>query len=137
MSTYKFKQKMKLLNLFMISFCLLGLLLACKAPVEGVQLLPCKEFETALNAAPDAQLVDVRTPEEYAGGTIMAAVNIDYNGEGFKEALDQLDKAKPIFVFCAKGGRSGAASKICKALGFKTIYDLDGGYTAWSQYKAE
>jgi len=127
---------MKLLNLFTISFCLLSVLLSCQAPVEGVKLLPCQAFEEALNASPDAQLVDVRTPEEYAGGTIAAAINMDYHADDFKTSLDQLDKEKPIFVFCAKGGRSGAASKICKELGFKTIYDLDGGYTAWAQYKA-
>ena len=109
---------------------------SCGGPTEGVSVLPCKEFEEKLGATEAAQLVDVRTPGEYAGGTINNAVNIDYNGASFKEQIDALNKEEPIFVFCAKGGRSSAASKVCKELGFKTIYDLDGGYTAWSQYEA-
>ena len=103
-------------------------------PIEGIGLLSCKEFDEKVQATENAQLIDVRTPEEYVGGTIGAAVNVDYNGANFKTEMAKLDKERPLFLFCLKGSRSGAASEICKELGFKTIYDLDGGYIAWSQY---
>lgn len=128
---------MKLLNLFAASLLSLTLFIACgsSTPVEGVGLLSCKDFDEKVKTTESVQLVDVRTADEFAGGTIGTAVNIDFFGENFKEEMAKLDVERPIFVFCAKGGRSGKASAICKELGFKTIYDLDGGYTAWSQYE--
>ena len=44
----------------------------------------------------------------------------------------QLDKEKPIAVYCKSGGRSGGASKLLLELGFKEIYDLEGGILNWN-----
>lgn len=129
---------MKLLNLFATSLLSLTLFIACSSPstsLEGVNLLSCKDFDQKIKETASVQLIDVRTAEEFAEGTIGTAVNIDFFGENFKEEMGKLDLERPVFVFCAKGGRSGKASAICKELGFKTIYDLDGGYTAWRQYE--
>lgn len=128
---------MKLFNLFAISLLSLTLFIACSnsTPAEGVELLSCKDFDQKVKETESVQLIDVRTADEFAGGTIATAVNIDFFGENFKEEMAKLDLERPVFVFCAKGGRSGKASAICKEIGFKTIYDLDGGYTAWSQYE--
>jgi len=128
---------MKLLNLFALSLLSLTLFIACgsSTPTEGVELLSCKDFDQKVKKTESVQLIDVRTADEFAGGTIGTAINIDFFGENFKEEMGKLDLERPVFVFCAKGGRSGKASAICKELGFKTIYDLDGGYTAWSQYE--
>ena len=58
--------------------------------------------------------------------------NIDYYNSTFKEELDKLDKTKPLLLYCRSGNRSGKAGKIATNLGFKEIYDLEGGYSAWS-----
>ena len=128
---------MKLLNLFAISLLTLTLFIACgsSTPIEAIELLSCKDFDEKVKATESVQLIDVRTADEFAGGTIGSAVNIDFFGEHFKEEMTKLDLERPVFVFCKSGGRSGKASAICKELGFKAIYDLDGGYTAWSQYE--
>ena len=128
---------MKLLNLFALSLLSLTLFIACgsSTPVEGGGLLSCKDFDQKVKETESVQLIDVRTADEFVGGTIGTAVNIDFFGENFKEKMGKLDLERPIFVFCARGSRSGKAGEICKELGFKTIYDLDGGYTAWSQYE--
>jgi rhodanese-related sulfurtransferase len=128
---------MKLLNLFAASLLSLTLFVACSSavPTEGVVLLSCKEFDQKIKETESVQLIDVRTAEEFAGGTIGRAVNLDFFGENFKEEMRKLDVERPVLVFCASGGRSGKASAICKEIGFKMIYDLDGGYTAWSQYE--
>lgn len=127
---------MRLLNLFAISLLSLTLFVACSStPPEGVEVLSCKDFDQRMQETGLLQLIDVRTSEEFEGGTIGKAVNIDYHGDGFKEKMSKFDRNRPVFVFCAKGGRSSKASAICKELGFKEIYDLNGGYTAWRHYK--
>ncbi len=45
-----------------------------------------------------------------------------------QKAIGKKDK---IIVFCAGGGRSAMASKKLSRLGFKMIYDLEGGYESF------
>jgi len=77
------------------------------------------------------QIVDVRTPNEYAQGNINGSTNIDYFGDDFQSKLSALDKSKPVLVYCAVGGRSGKAAKVMKKMGFMVVYDLKGGYNNW------
>ena len=77
------------------------------------------------------QLIDVRTPEEYNRGTILYAKNIDYESSSFENKIQNLDKTKPVYIFCAKGGRSQKAAKLFEKAGFKEIIDLKGGYDNW------
>jgi rhodanese-related sulfurtransferase len=79
------------------------------------------------------QLIDVRTPKEFEEGHIENATLIDYFSSNFKETLLTLNKEKPLYLYCKSGGRSGKASKILAKLGFKEIYDLNGGYMAWKK----
>jgi rhodanese-related sulfurtransferase len=125
---------MRIITLFIPALFLFSLFISCNGPAEGVFVLDCASFDSTLKQTENPQLIDVRTPQEFEGGTIYEALNIDYNGEDFKAAMNQFDKKRPIFLFCAKGGRSGNASKIGKNLGFETIYDLERGYTAWKAY---
>jgi rhodanese-related sulfurtransferase len=43
------------------------------------------------------------------------------------------DPGKPVLVYCRSGGRSARASKQLEKLGYKVVYDLDGGITAWKK----
>jgi len=79
-------------------------------------------------------LLDVRTKDEFKGGFIDGAINIDFYASNFIEEVDQLDKTKPLYIYCASGGRSGQAMKKIESLGFSEIYNLIGGYSAW-EYK--
>lgn len=76
-------------------------------------------------------LIDVRTPEEFNGGTIEGAVNLNYSDGTFESSLDTLDKNQPIYVFCQAGGRSGKAKDILVKNGFTEVYNLIGGYGSW------
>jgi rhodanese-related sulfurtransferase len=76
-------------------------------------------------------LLDVRTPEEFNAGHIPGAMLLDYYNDNFKKSAAQLDKTKPVFVYCKTGGRSSSAAKILRDLGFKEVYDLEGGISAW------
>lgn len=79
----------------------------------------------------DIQLIDVRTPEEYSIGIIGDAQNINIYDDNFEAELKKLDASKTTLVYCAKGGRSTKAAAKMQELGFKEVYDLDGGYSAW------
>jgi rhodanese-related sulfurtransferase len=79
----------------------------------------------------DIQLVDVRTPKEYEEGHIENALNIDVTDDSFVKNIQQLNKEKPVMVYCRSGHRSARAAQILKEQGFKKIYNLDGGFMAW------
>ncbi|MBL4888333.1 MAG: rhodanese-like domain-containing protein [Flavobacteriaceae bacterium] len=77
------------------------------------------------------QLVDVRTLDEYRLGHIGNAQNICVTNDDFQEKAKLLDKNKPVYLYCKRGGRSAKAAKILKEMGFKEIYDIKGGMGAW------
>ncbi len=85
------------------------------------------EFIAKLGQTKNAQLLDVRTPEEWANGKIASSKCINFNDTDFKKNLESLDKSKPVFVYCAAGGRSTKAKAILQEAGFKEIYNLVGG----------
>ncbi len=94
--------------------------------------LNVKEFQKQMTSRPGV-LVDVRTPGEVKKGAIPNSVNLDIFDDHFETKLDQLDKSKPVYVYCAVGGRSAEAMGIMKKKGFREVYNLAGGYSAWSK----
>ena len=78
-------------------------------------------------------VVDVRTPEEYNEGAIESALNINFYDENFLDQFANYNKDEPIFIYCRSGGRSGKAAKKLSELGFKEVYDLQGGYLNWAK----
>ncbi len=83
---------------------------------------------------PDTQVLDVRTPEEYAAGHIEGAININVDGPDFKAQVAQLDPDQRYVVHCAAnvpGGRGERALKTMDALGFERLGNLVGGYRGW------
>jgi thioredoxin len=89
------------------------------------------EYEKLMTEKSNLQIVDVRTSEEYASGHLNQAKNIDYNADNFKTEIAKLDKTKPTFIYCLSGGRSGSALDEMKALGFKEVYNMQGGIMKW------
>lgn len=86
-----------------------------------------------IQETPAAQIVDVRTKEEFATGHLAKAVLIPWTDKDFSErAKKQLDPAKPVLVYCKSGRRSTAAAGELEKLGFKTVRNLQGGITAWA-----
>lgn len=101
---------------------------------QAIELV--KTEAAAAKADPKKQplaVLDVRTAEEYAKGHIAGAKNVDFHDPAFKDMVAKLDKSQPYLVHCASGGRSAKSRDLMKALGFKTIFHLDGGLTAWEK----
>lgn len=76
-------------------------------------------------------LLDVRTPEEFKEKHIKEAVNINFHGEDFSAKLNMLPKSRKILIYCRSGNRSGKSLPIMKGLGFKEVYNMDGGLNDW------
>lgn len=98
-----------------------------------IERVNTEKFESMLSEYPDAQLIDVRTPQEYAGGHLENALNLNYYDPSFKRKIHELKKDEPVFVYCAVGGRSAAVAQVLKEQGFTHIIDLEGGITDWKR----
>ena len=70
-----------------------------------------EEFKSSLASLSDIALIDVRTPEEYEAGHIEGAKNINFLAPDFAEKMGELDKTKPVMIYCQAGGRSAKALK--------------------------
>lgn len=98
-----------------------------------VEIVTAEEMKE-LTQLEDVQLVDVRTAKEYEEGHIIDAQNIDYMSPDFEQQIEQLDKTKPIVVYCKQGGRSKKCAEKLEDAGFVKIYDFKGGVAKW-KYK--
>ena len=127
---------MKIKTLF-IAVAMVGApLLSSCAPQEMVQAQSIKTIDAAsankiVAENPNITIIDVRTPEEYAGGHVPNAVNIDFKSPEFAQGLKRLPTDKPYIVYCRTGHRSGLSMDAFKQLGFKHVYNVAGGITAW------
>jgi len=97
-----------------------------------VKVVDVEGFEKAMKSE-NILIVDVRTDGEVAQGVIPGAVQIDFmDNEEFEKGIANLDKNKEVLVYCKVGGRSAKAAAYMEEKGFKSVYDLKGGYDAWS-----
>lgn len=113
-----------------LTFVLIISVIAC-SEAQQIKRLNVKEFKELMDKTSNKTILDVRTNGEVAQGVLPQAMQIDYNGGNFETQLDKLDKNKPVFIYCAVGGRSGSACSILSKKGFKQVYNLEGGINAW------
>lgn len=121
---------MKISSIF---FLLLSFtILSCNGQTsKNITDIDPKAFSEKITATPNAQIIDVRTPQEFASGHLDNAVNIDWLGDNFVANAEKLDKTKPVFVYCKTSNRSPQAAKKLQELGFTTIYNMQGGLLKW------
>ncbi|MFT7587869.1 MAG: rhodanese-related sulfurtransferase [Limisphaerales bacterium] len=138
------KNRIRTFNLLILGGFLSGIfnLFGCGQKAHSqqagtIEVLSVSEFETRINETEAPQLIDVRTNEEVAAGTLPGAIQINWNSNSFSVEIESLDKDKPVYLYCRSGGRSGQASKALSKAGFTQIVDLKGGITAWKAAKKQ
>lgn len=115
----------------------LTVVLSCKPQTNEVKTITIEDLQVVLQSEDNVQLLDVRTPEEWAGGVIETPIKIDVTGNDFEgKALEKLDKTKPVYLYCRSGGRSLKASELLAQKGFK-VYNVLGGYLEWTEKNKE
>lgn len=121
---------MKLKFLFYLVFAFS--ILSCNTQISAnIKTVEVNAFAKEIKTTSKPQLLDVRTPEEFIAEHLEKATNIDWLGENFVEKTKTLDKNKAVYVYCRSGKRSLKAAEKLSELGFKNIYNLDGGYLKW------
>lgn len=101
--------------------------------VAGVPFVSPDAVHVRLQDNPDAVLIDVRTPEEYANEHVPGSVNVQPHT--FADDLEQkkafLDTK--VYVMCLSSQRSAMAAKNLKNLGFSNVSVVKGGLTLWKK----
>lgn len=78
----------------------------------------------------DVFLLDVRTPDECAQGSLPGAVNIPL--DQLRDRIDEIPKDKKIYVFCAVGLRGYLAYRILTQRGYERVRNLSGGLKTYN-----
>jgi rhodanese-related sulfurtransferase len=99
------------------------------AMADTPQVITPQQFTEEFSASQAPfQLIDVRTPEEFASGHIAGSVNIPV--QDLNQRLGEISKDTPVVLYCRSGNRSAQAAQILDNEGFTGVYDL-GGIQAW------
>ena len=99
-----------------------------KDPREPFTRLTVAEAKAKIDEG-NVQVVDVRTPGEYAGGHVPGSINIPHMSVVSRKS--ELAPDKELVFICQLGQRSALAAEFAAAVGFKELYNVEGGTEAW------
>lgn len=98
-----------------------------------VPLVSQQDFLSWQQTGKAMQIVDVRSPSEFAQGHIQGAINIPY--DMIEQQLAQLDKSTDIVVYCRSGRRAAIAEQTLLDQGVKQVFHLEGDILGWQANK--
>jgi hydroxyacylglutathione hydrolase len=100
---------------------------------EGIPEITCEDLK---NAGHDVKIIDVRRPDEFTGelGHIEGAELSTLEGS-FGSDINTWPRDKTYVFVCRSGARSGRATSYAQSLGFKDVYNMEGGMIAWNDKK--
>lgn len=96
---------------------------------EAIPQIPVDELHLWLEEGRDLLVLDVRHPGEYMQGHVPSAVNVPLTHVSLDAA--KYDPARPTAVICAGGYRSSIATSLLSQKGFKSLFNIVGGTSAW------
>jgi phage shock protein E len=79
-----------------------------------------------VSASATANVIDVRTPGEYASGHLAGAINIDVESPAFDSEIAALPKSGDYVVYCHSGSRAAAAASRMGELGYSHVTNAGG-----------
>jgi glyoxylase-like metal-dependent hydrolase (beta-lactamase superfamily II) len=94
-----------------------------------IKQIPVDELHARLEEKSDLQLIDVRRAGEYTSGHAPGARNAQL--ADLEKLVTQFDQSRATAIICASGYRSSIAASILERRGFKSIFNVVGGTTAW------
>jgi rhodanese-related sulfurtransferase len=106
-----------------------ALILTMRSPASADGAISPAQAAALIKDKKDLQLIDVRTADEYAEGHLAKAKLIPL--QELEQRLAEIDKSKPVLLYCRSGHRSGNALKILQGKGFADAKHIEGGIGAW------
>jgi rhodanese-related sulfurtransferase len=107
---------------------ILFLLLRSRATADGA--IGPAESADWIKERKDLQLIDVRTEGEYTDGHLAGAKLIPV--QDIRKRMSEIDKNKPVLLYCRSGNRSGTALKALIENGYTEAKHMAGGIAAWT-----
>ena len=91
--------------------------------------IPEIEISTLESRPPDAVVLDVREPGEYAHGHIPGAINLPQ--ADLASRLDEIPRDRPLITLCERGIRSLRSAQFLMQMGIHRVASVKGGTAAW------
>jgi len=135
------KQKLTYLASFMV--VLIAIMIFASRTGDspaGIQNVTVEEAKKMVEQE-DVFVLDVRTPSEFnsshiEGATLIPVTNAFGSSLSQNDLLearvDEVPKNKKILVYCKSGHRGASASKILVNAGYSQVYNMEGGFNAWT-----
>lgn len=98
-----------------------------------IRTITPSELHKLWQAGQAVELIDVRTPGEYAEVHIDGARLVPLDGLNPQEFLSGRASAAPLYVICRSGSRADKACQKLRAAGFHQVVNVQGGTLAWQQ----
>lgn len=112
----------------------LGLVMAAATATAAPTDISRVQLKALLAGQEPVVLVDVRSPEEFAGGHIPGAINIPY--QQLPARAGELEKYRAdgkVVLYCRSGRRVGLAAEALESRGFRGLLHLEGDMPGWQQ----
>jgi adenylyltransferase/sulfurtransferase len=97
---------------------------------NDIPSISVEELKKKMDAKADIFILDVREPHEYQicnlSGYLIPVGDLP-------KRVNELDSSREIIAHCKLGGRSAKAVNFLRRSGFKKVYNLTGGITAWAE----
>lgn len=100
---------------------------------RSARLITPGELKARLDAGEAIQIIDTRSPKQYAVSCVDGAISIPLGS--LREESKKLDPNKPTVVYCNKGVTGNAAQNVLRNLGFTDVYNLSGGNKNYQLFK--
>jgi rhodanese-related sulfurtransferase len=97
-------------------------------PSDESQLEPARVRE--LHESGEAQLIDVRRPEEVEAGRIAGSTHIEMREVGIRAG--EIDGGRPVIFYCRVGSRSALVTEAFRHSGYDA-FNMAGGLAAWAE----
>ncbi len=117
-------------NIYLLSSLLLLFFLA-GTHTAYAQIILLDSFEAKMKLDSEPQLIDARSPEEFALNHLNGSINIDTKTPGHKGRIAALHATRPVFIYAINETRSLELASILQKKGFPQVYILKGGIGGW------
>ncbi|MBS3909437.1 MAG: rhodanese-like domain-containing protein [Actinobacteria bacterium] len=97
-----------------------------RAAYQNIDAAKAKEL---IDSDTNLQIIDVREEYEFAEGYITGAKLIPIGQ--FTSRMNEIDKNKPVLVYCAVGSRSASAAEVLAQSGYTNVYNFGAGMGSW------